>query len=79
MIEPQPLPPVASVKAKPARIREDSRSPLTFTITLSGPATSDYAIPYTLGGTAKAGKDFTPRATSGSIVIPRDRRGRPSP
>jgi len=70
VIAPQPLPPVASVKATPAKIQEDSKKPLTFTITLSGPATSNFTIPYTIGGKAKAGKDFTPRATSGTVVIP---------
>lgn len=70
LIDPQPLPPVASVKATPAKIQEDSKKPLTFTITLSGPATSNFTIPYTIGGKAKAGKDFTPRGTSGTVVIP---------
>ncbi len=70
LIAPQPLPPVASAKAVPARIKESSKKPLAFTITLSGPATSNFTIPYTIAGTAKAGKDFTPRASSGSIVIP---------
>lgn len=73
LIEPQPLPPVASVRANPARIRENSRRPLIFTLTLSSPATSVFTIPYVLGGTAKAGSDFTPRATSGTIVIPQGR------
>ncbi len=70
LIAPQPLPPVASVKASPAKIQEDSKKPLTFTITLSSPATSNFTIPYTIGGKAKAGKDFTPGGTSGTVVIP---------
>jgi hypothetical protein len=70
LIAPQPLPPVASVKATPAKIQEDSKKPLTFTITLSSPATSNFTIPYTIGGKAKVGKDFTPRGTSGTVVIP---------
>jgi hypothetical protein len=71
LIAPQPLPPVASIRANPVRIREDSKRPLTFTITLSGPATSDFTLPYTIRGNAKAGTDFTPRRTSGTVVIPR--------
>lgn len=70
VIAPQPLPPVASVRATPAKIRENSKKPLIFTITLSGPATSNLTIPYTIGGKAKSGKDFTPRGTSGTVVIP---------
>jgi hypothetical protein len=71
VIAPQPLPPVASVKAAPSRIKENSKKPLAFTVTLSRPATSTLTIPYTIGGKAKAGKDFTPRSTSGTVVIPR--------
>lgn len=70
VIEPQPLPPVASVTASPSRIRENSKKPLTFTISLSRPATTTLTIPYTIGGKAKAGKDFTPRITSGIVSIP---------
>jgi len=70
LIPAQPLPPVASVSASPAKIKENSKKPLTFTITLSRPATSPLTIPHTIGGKAKAGKDFTPRNTSGTVVIP---------
>jgi hypothetical protein len=70
LIAPQPLPPVATAKASPGKITENSRKPLTFTITLARAATSRLTLPYTIGGTARSGRDFTPRMTSGTVVIP---------
>lgn len=75
VISPQPVPvpvpvaPTASVKANRTRILENSKRPLLFTISLNRTARSTLTIPYTIRGTARAGSDFTPRRTRGTVRI----------
>lgn len=71
VISPQPVPvaPTASVKANRTRILENSKRPLLFTISLNRTARSTLTIPYSIRGTARAGSDFTPRRTRGTVRI----------
>ena len=70
-----PLPPPSvSVKVTPTSVTEDGSKQLTYEFTASPAPTADIAVNYRIGGSAKAGSDFTtvlpPGATTGTITIP---------
>jgi hypothetical protein len=75
-----PLPPPSvSVKVTPTSVTEDCRNKLTYELTASPAPTSAITVNYRIGGSAKAGSDFTglpPGATTGTITI---RAGSTSP
>jgi hypothetical protein len=69
-----PLPPPSvSVKVTPTSVTEDGSNTLTYEFTASPAPTAAITVNYRIGGSAKAGSDFTglPRgATTGTITIP---------
>jgi hypothetical protein len=69
-----PLPPPSvSVKVTPTSVTEDGPQKLTFEFTASPAPTAAITVNYRIGGSAKAGSDFTglpPGATTGTITIP---------
>ena len=69
-----PLPPPSvSVKVTPTSVTEDGSNKLTYAFTASPAPTADITVNYRIGGSAKAGSDFTglpPGATTGTITIP---------
>ena len=54
--------------AKSRDADEGSLTPGVFTVTASSPVPVDFAVPYSVGGTAVAGETYKP--LSGSVVIP---------
>jgi hypothetical protein len=75
-----PLPPPSvSVKVTPTSVTEDGPQKLTYEFTASPAPTAAITVNYRIGGSAKAGSDFTglpPGATTGTITI---RAGSTSP
>jgi len=69
-----PLPPPSvSVKVTPTSVTEDGSNKLTYAFTASPAPTAGITVNYRIGGSAKAGSDFTglpPGATTGTITIP---------
>jgi hypothetical protein len=62
-----------SVKVTPTSVTEDGPNTLTYEFTASPAPTSAITVAYRIGGSAKAGSDFTglpPGATAGTITIP---------
>jgi len=63
-------PPKVTIKAEETSISEGATSPGKFTVTRTGPKTSDLTVKYGTAGTAKVNVDYQPIAGYPSLVIP---------